>query len=330
MRTLACENGTNRPAATAARQVRHPRPYVAPRAPGPSYAQRSPWGKENRTRGGRAGIGSAHWTRRRRRPTRRGSHAASPSARAAAPGSACWRGCAWGPSCCCSSCSRCAPCSPSRPIAAVDQWRAADRLREFRSATRLSFASADAAEALANERTAATLGRLGVRSVDAGGSPRPSARSTRRCGAPPRRRARAPVDVAGRLQTARRRLDALRRQAAAGSLGLQEIVEEYGVIARGLLGIVRDLDSGRPSRATGRAATAYVALVRAVEGAEMERVTQAAALVRGTEAVRVRGRHRGGRRARRLPPVRRPAPRRRARHAAVGAGERDRRRACGR
>ena len=61
------------------------------------------------------------------------------------------------------------------------------------------------------------------------------------------------------------------------------------MIVRGLFGIVRDLDSGRPSRATGRAAAAYVALVRAVEAAEMERVTQAAALVRGTEAVRVRG-----------------------------------------
>ncbi len=56
-----------------------------------------------------------------------------------------------------------------------------------------------------------------------------------------------------------------------------------------MVGIVRDLDSGRPSRDTGRAATAYVALVRAIEGAELERVTQAAALVRGTESVRVRG-----------------------------------------
>ena len=61
------------------------------------------------------------------------------------------------------------------------------------------------------------------------------------------------------------------------------------MIARGLVGIVRDLDSGRPSRDTGRAADAYVALVQAVEAAEMERVTQAAALVRGTESVRVRG-----------------------------------------
>ena len=81
----------------------------------------------------------------------------------------------------------------------------------------------------------------------------------------------------------------LRRQTAAGSHGFSEIAEDYGVIARGLVGIVRDADSGRPSRATGRAADAYVSLVQAVEAAELERITQASALVRGTEAVRVRG-----------------------------------------
>jgi PAS domain S-box-containing protein len=176
-------------------------------------------------------------------------------------------------------------------VIAIDHWREADRLREFRSATRLSFASAGAAEALANERTVTTLRRLGVRSVDR----RQIAAAQRAVDDALRRAARqppgerVPVDLAGRLEPTRRRLDALRLRAAAGSLGLQEVVEDYGVIARGLFGIVRDLDSGRPSRATGRAADAYVALVQAVEAAEMERVTQAAALVRGTASVRVRG-----------------------------------------
>jgi PAS domain S-box-containing protein len=175
-------------------------------------------------------------------------------------------------------------------VAAIRDMRAADRLREFHSATRLSVGSADAAEALANERTAVALGRLGVRSAD-----RPRITAARRTVDAALRRAapapgeHAPVDVAGRLGTARRRLDALRARAATGSLGSNEIVEDYGVIARGLLGIVRDLDSGRPSRATGSAADAYVSLVQAVEGADMERATQAAALVRGTQAVRVRG-----------------------------------------
>jgi PAS domain S-box-containing protein len=176
-------------------------------------------------------------------------------------------------------------------IVAIDHWRDAGRLREFRSATRLSYASAGAAEALANERTATTLRRLGVGSVDR----RRVTATQRAVDAALQRAARqasgqqVPVDVAARLQPTRRQLDALRRRAATGSLGLQEVVEDYGVIARGLFGIVRDLDSGRPSRATGRAADAYVALVQAVEAAEMERVTQAAALVRGTGAVRVRG-----------------------------------------
>ena len=173
-------------------------------------------------------------------------------------------------------------------ITAIGEWRAADRLREFRAAARLSFASADAAAALANERAAQTLRGLGVRSVGA----REVAMAEGAVDAALRRaapRGRASLDVAARLQAARRRLDTLRRQAAAGSLDLPELVEEYGEIARGLLGIVRDLDSGRPSPATGTAATAYVALMRAIEGAELERVTLAAALVRGTESVRVRG-----------------------------------------
>ena len=176
-------------------------------------------------------------------------------------------------------------------LSAIDHWREADRLREFRTDTRLSFAVGDAVQALGEERTAATLSRIGVRSVDR----QRIAEAERAIDGALRRAAaqapgeHAPVDVAGRLQTARRQLDALRLQAASGSLGANEIVEEYGVIARGLIGIVRDLDSGRPSRDTGRAADAYVALVQAVEAADMERVTQAAALVRGTESVRVRG-----------------------------------------
>jgi hypothetical protein len=44
-------------------------------------------------------------------------------------------------------------------VAAIDHWRAADRLRDFRSATRLSFAAAGVAEAVANERTAVIVSR---------------------------------------------------------------------------------------------------------------------------------------------------------------------------
>jgi PAS domain S-box-containing protein len=175
-------------------------------------------------------------------------------------------------------------------LRAIDRFRAAERLSDFRGATRLSGASADAAGALADERTTVVLGRLGVRPIDGrevAAAQRGLDEALRH--AAPAAGAHPPIDVAGRLRTVRRRLDALRRETAGGSLGSNEIVERYGVTARGLLGIVRDLDSGRPSRATGRAADAYVSVGQAVEAAEMERVTQAAALIRGTESVRVRG-----------------------------------------
>jgi hypothetical protein len=48
-------------------------------------------------------------------------------------------------------------------LSAIDHWREADRLREFRTDTRLSFAIAGVAEAVANERSAVVAGRLGVR-----------------------------------------------------------------------------------------------------------------------------------------------------------------------
>jgi PAS domain S-box-containing protein len=176
-------------------------------------------------------------------------------------------------------------------IAAVDDWRQADRLREFRSATRLSFASAQAVEAVAGERMAVVLNRLRGRSPDRRRvvAAQREVDAALRAAAPQPSGERPPIDVAARLRIARRELGMLRRQAGNGSLGLQEMVEEYGVIARHLFSIVRDLDSGRPSRASGRAADAYVALVQAGEAAEMERASLAAALVRGTESVRVRG-----------------------------------------
>jgi PAS domain S-box-containing protein len=176
-------------------------------------------------------------------------------------------------------------------ITAVDHWRSANRLREFRDATRLSFASADAAAALADERTAVALDRLREPSFDPGrvaAAQRASDAAFRRAAARARG-ADTSIDVTGRLQAARRQLNALRLQAAGGSIGFQDIVENYGVIIRGLTGNVRDLDAGEPTPATGRAANAYLALVRAIEGAEQERVTMAGALGLGTQSVRVRG-----------------------------------------
>lgn len=176
-------------------------------------------------------------------------------------------------------------------IAAIDHWHSADRLREFRRATQLSFASAAALQALADERTARTLDEIEVPAAE-----RPRIVAAQRATDAAVRRAfpqtpegQEGVHVAATLRTARRELDALRVRLDRGSLSASEAVEAYGVIGRRLFGIVRDLDSDWPSRSTGRAADAYVALVQAQEAAAMERVTQAAALVQGTALVRVRG-----------------------------------------
>ena len=85
------------------------------------------------------------------------------------------------------------------------------------------------------------------------------------------------MDVAGRLDAAGRELRALRLQADAGSLTADDITAGYGVIANRLIEVVSDLDSGRPARASGQAADAYVALLRAIEAAERERAALASA-----------------------------------------------------
>ncbi|TMM00713.1 MAG: PAS domain S-box protein [Actinobacteria bacterium] len=165
-------------------------------------------------------------------------------------------------------------------LSVANRWRDADRLRDFRSATGLSFPTAVVADALAAERLAAVIRRVrssaaarneflsGQRGVDAA-LRRAVRRTSGREGS---------VDVAGRLDAAGRQVRALRREVATGSLSAEEIADGYGVIAAAMIGIVRDLDAGRPSRASGRAADAYVALLQAIEAAERERVNLAAFL----------------------------------------------------
>ena len=165
-------------------------------------------------------------------------------------------------------------------IAALDQWRDANRLRDFRTGTQLSFAIAEVADALASERTATVL-----RQLDPDAVPAAELTSAQRAVGDALRRATeraasvtGPVDTAGRLDAVRRQLGALRLQTGAGSLTEQEVAEAYGDIVRDLLDVVRDLDAGRPSRASGRAADAYLAMLQAVEAAERERLDVADAL----------------------------------------------------
>ena len=165
-------------------------------------------------------------------------------------------------------------------VSAAQNQRDANRLRDFRSATRQSFLAADVAQALAAERAATAVRRVRPTSVT-----RPELVTTQRRVDAALRRAERQVtrreqslDVAGRLDAARRQLEALRVQAAAGSLSAEEIASGYSAIADSLFAIVRSLDASRPAPAAARAADAYLALLQAIEAAERERVNLASAL----------------------------------------------------
>jgi PAS domain S-box-containing protein len=167
---------------------------------------------------------------------------------------------------------------------ALADWRFADGLRSFRTATQLSFATAGFADRLAAERTAAVLLRL-----------RPGAQAQAKLDSSQREVNQAlrqaernavgwegTVDVAGRLDAARRQLAALRLQVATGSLPLQQVPGSYGVIVGNLISTVGELVAPRPTQASGRAADAYLAILQAVEAAQRERLDVAEVL--GTPA----------------------------------------------
>jgi PAS domain S-box-containing protein len=165
-------------------------------------------------------------------------------------------------------------------VTAVADWRSASELGAFRTATQLSAATAGLADKLAAERTASVLARL-----------RPGGQATAALALAQRDTDQAlrqaerdaaswqgAVDVAGRLDAARRQLGALRLQAAAGSLSVQGIQDSYSVIVSNLIATVGSLIAGRPTRASGRATDAYLAILQAVEAAQHEGADVAAAL----------------------------------------------------
>ena len=162
----------------------------------------------------------------------------------------------------------------------VDAWRNASSLSDFRSATERSFVVSDLATALADERTAAALTilqagtvspeqlRVARANVDAAlnlASGRAAAWTEA-------------VDLEGRLDAVRRQLNAVRVQATSGSLTAPASADAYSAIVRDVLGTMRELDAGGPTRLSARAADAYVAIVEAIEAAERERVDVAALL----------------------------------------------------
>ncbi|WP_374208427.1 nitrate- and nitrite sensing domain-containing protein [Streptomyces lincolnensis] len=161
----------------------------------------------------------------------------------------------------------------------VGQWQEARTLREFHTATEVSFATTEVSDAVARERNAAVqvLLRPGPAALaERTEAERATGRTLER--AVDRAGARTGPDVAGTLDAVGRRLHALRVQTGTGSLGTRAVTDRYATIEDTLLDTVAVLESGRPTRASGRAADAHVALLRAVEAAERERVELAVLL----------------------------------------------------
>ncbi|MGW0712130.1 PAS domain S-box protein [Streptomyces sp. NPDC002643] len=158
-------------------------------------------------------------------------------------------------------------------LAAVTRWEAARTLGDFDTAIRVSFATSEVTEDVARERIAAVRARL-----------RPTRSTTRERSEAQQitddalREAfelaldRSGSDVPGVLDSVRRQLHALRVETGTVSLDAPTVARRYEVIENMLLDTVADLESGRPTRAAGRAADAHVALSKAIAAAERERV----------------------------------------------------------
>ena len=174
-------------------------------------------------------------------------------------------------------------------FSAVTDWGEARTLRDFRTATRVSFALTALTEALARERLAEVLveadpDRQGVTAErDA------ARRATDRALTAALTAARAGAadgtgqpDVLGQLDAKGRQLFATRLEAGSGSFTATETEQRYASLTNDLLNTVHHLDSGRPSRASGRAADGYLAALEAIEAAERERADLAALFATGT------------------------------------------------
>ncbi|MEU6350529.1 PAS domain S-box protein [Streptomyces sp. NPDC047072] len=164
-------------------------------------------------------------------------------------------------------------------FSAVSQWREARALRDFHTATEVSFAATGLSDAVARERLAAVEARLrpGPRTLaKRTGAERTTDRALR--DAVSRAGPWTASDVAGDLEALGRRLHALRVQTGIGSLTAPALTQEYGAVEDDLIDDVAALESGRPTRACGRAADAHIALLRAIEAAEREQAEMAALL----------------------------------------------------
>ncbi|MEU9957026.1 nitrate- and nitrite sensing domain-containing protein [Streptomyces sp. NPDC050982] len=169
-------------------------------------------------------------------------------------------------------------------FSAVTDWREARTLRDFRTATRVSFALTALTEALARERLAEVLvavdpDRPGVTAErDAARRATDRALTAARAGAAD---GTGQPDVLGQLDAKGRQLFATRLEAGSGSFTATETEQTYASLTNDLLNTVHQLDSGRPSRASGRAADGYLAVLEAIEAAERERADLAVLFATG-------------------------------------------------
>jgi PAS domain S-box-containing protein len=157
-------------------------------------------------------------------------------------------------------------------VSGAAQWRAARTLRDFHTATEVSFATTGVSDAVARERIAAVQARLRPGPATLGArahAERTTGRALQR--AVERAAGRPGADIAGDLTALGRQLDALRVRTATESLSAGALTQDYQSIEDSLLDTVAALESGRPTKASGRAADAHIALLGAIEAAERER-----------------------------------------------------------
>jgi hypothetical protein len=139
-------------------------------------------------------------------------------------------------------------------VNAVADWRFANELGSYQTATQMSFATAALADQLAAERTAAVLLALrpGARDQDGLASARHDVNNALHQAEDSAAGWHGTIDVAGRLDAASRQLGALRLQVSAGSLSVQEISDSYSVITNDLINTVGDLIAGRHKPRAGQ------------------------------------------------------------------------------
>ncbi|WP_210575815.1 nitrate- and nitrite sensing domain-containing protein [Streptomyces sp. GESEQ-4] len=159
-------------------------------------------------------------------------------------------------------------------VGGVSQWREARALEEFSAATRVSFATTALTDAVARERIAAVQARLrpGSTTLRERSATQQTTETVLHNALDDSRSWTGQPDVPGRLDAADRKLHALRIQIRTGSLTAPQLAGQYDTIEDDLLSTVATLESGRPTRESGRAADAHLALLDAIEAAERERV----------------------------------------------------------